>query len=46
MWQKDMAAWVNKHQVFESTDFADFSPRKGFKCREYFKDNEFNELNY
>lgn len=36
-WQKDMAGWVNKHQIFEITDFAQFSPRKGFKCREYFK---------
>jgi len=36
-WQKDMAQWVNKHQIFETTDFSDFSPRKGFRCREYFK---------
>lgn len=36
-WQKDMAQWVNKHQIFQITDFANFSPRKGFKCREYFK---------
>lgn len=36
-WQKDLAAWVNKHQIFQVTDFKDFSPRKGFKCNEYFK---------
>lgn len=36
-WQKDMAAWVNKHQIFQLVDFGDFSPRKGFKCSEYFK---------
>lgn len=36
MWQKDMAQWVNKHQIFQMTDFANFSPRKGFKCSEYF----------
>ena len=34
-WQLDMARWVNKHQVFQMTDFAGFEPRKGFKCSEY-----------
>lgn len=38
MWQKDMAQWVNKHQLFYVTDFKDFSPRKGFKCEEYLKE--------
>jgi hypothetical protein len=36
-WQKDMAKWVNKHQIFQITDFADFEPRKGFKCKKYFE---------
>lgn len=36
-WQKDMAQWVNKRQIFQITDFADFEPRKGFKCVEYLK---------
>jgi hypothetical protein len=36
-WQKDMAGWVNKHQIFQITNFEDFSPRKGFKCAEYFQ---------
>lgn len=36
-WQKDMAGWVNKHQVFQMTDFENFAPRKGFKCKEYLK---------
>lgn len=36
-WQKDMAGWVNKKQVFEQCDFKDFSPRKGFKCSKYFE---------
>lgn len=36
-WQKDMAAWCNKHQIFQITEFKDFSPRKGFKCSEYLK---------
>lgn len=34
-WQKDMAQWVNKHQIFIQIPFDDFEPRKGFKCREY-----------
>lgn len=34
-WQKDMANWVNKHQIFQITAFDDIEPRKGFKCREY-----------
>ena len=37
-WQKDMAQWVNKHQIFAVTDFADFEPRKGFKCSAYLKE--------
>lgn len=36
-WQKDMAQWVNKHQCFQMTDFYNFEPRKGFKCKAYFK---------
>ena len=36
-WQKDMAQWANKRSVFNSCDFKDFSPRKGFVCREYFE---------
>lgn len=43
-WQKDMARWVNKHQYFQITDFANFEPRKGFKCAEYFdKDSKGNK---
>lgn len=38
-WQKDMAAWVNKRQIFQVTEFADFTPRKGFKCQHYFTIN-------
>lgn len=34
-WQRDMAHWVNKHQIFQMTDFAGFEPRKGFKCKVY-----------
>lgn len=34
-WQKDMASWVNKHQIFQILEFKDFSPRKGFRCAKY-----------
>ena len=36
-WQKDMAQWVNKHQIFQISSFEEFSPRKGFKCKQYKK---------
>lgn len=36
-WQKDLTQWCNKRQYFVSFDFKDFSPRKNFKCSEYFK---------
>ena len=36
-WQKDMARWCNNRALFAAFDFMDFSPRKGFKCSEYFK---------
>lgn len=32
---KDLAQYVNKPMVFKSCSFAEFSPRKGFKCSEY-----------
>lgn len=35
-WQKDMAHWANRHQLFASCEFKDFEPRKGFICSEYF----------
>ena len=35
-WQKDMAHWCNKHEIFSKTDFKNFSPRKDFKCEQYF----------
>ena len=36
-WQKDMARWADRKEVYRSVDFKDYSPRKGFYCREYFK---------
>lgn len=35
-WQKDLAGWVDKKWIFRSCEFKDFTPRKGFKCIEYF----------
>lgn len=35
-WQKDMAGWVNKRAIFATSSFAEFQPRKGFFCAEYF----------
>lgn len=37
-WQKDMASWVDKRWTYKACDFKDFMPRKGFSCREYFKE--------
>lgn len=37
-WQKDMAHWANRRELWSSCDFKDLSPRKGFTCRKYFQD--------
>lgn len=39
-WQKDLAGWVNKKMLFEKIPFAEFEPRKGFRCKEYIKDGK------
>lgn len=36
-WQKDMARWMDKHNIYYSCEFKDFESRKGFKCSEYYK---------
>ena len=36
-WQKDMAHWMNKRNVYRTIDFKDFEPRKGFKCKKYYE---------
>ncbi|WP_322933725.1 hypothetical protein VCM39_13490 [Bacteroides sp. CG01] len=36
-YELDIAKWANRRWLFKSFDFADFSPRKGFKCGYYFK---------
>lgn len=35
-WQKDMARWGIKKELYKTMDFKDYEPRKGFRCREYF----------
>jgi hypothetical protein len=35
-WQKDMARWAMRREIYASCDFEDYEPRKGFKCSEYF----------
>lgn len=42
-WQKDIARWCNKRMIFWTTDFKDFSPRKGFRCEEYLRDYGISE---
>ena len=37
-WQKDMAGWVNKKAHFVAHSFADFTPRKVFKCQRYLEE--------
>lgn len=38
-WQKDMAHWADRKELYMSCEFKDFTPRKGFKCSEYFYNN-------
>lgn len=35
-WQKDLARWAMRRELYKQCDFKDYEPRKGFKCREYF----------
>lgn len=35
-YENDLARWANKRMLFKTCDFKDFSPRKGFKCEQYF----------
>lgn len=35
-WQKDLARWAMRREIYAVCEFKDFEPRKGFKCREYF----------
>lgn len=35
-WQRDMARWAMRREIYARCDFKDYEPRKGFKCKEYF----------
>lgn len=35
-WQKDMARWAMRREIYAVSEFKDYEPRKGFKCSEYF----------
>lgn len=37
-WQRDLARWTDRKEIYRSCEFLDFEPRKGFKCKEYFND--------
>lgn len=39
-WQKDMARWAMRREIYASTDFKGYEPRKGFTCKEYFTNKE------
>jgi hypothetical protein len=42
-YEKDLARWANRAWLFKAMDFLDYEPRKGFRCREYFKDDKSTE---
>ena len=35
-WQKDMAHWADRKELYRSCTFKEFEPRKGFTCKQYF----------
>ena len=35
-WQKDLARWVDRKELYKTCEFKDYEPRKGFKCINYF----------
>lgn len=35
-WQRDMARWAMRREIYATCDFKDYEPRKGFKCELYF----------
>lgn len=39
-WQKDMAHWAMRRELWTSCDFKEFSPRKGVVCSTYFENKE------
>lgn len=41
---RDLAQYVNKPMIFRTCKFEDFSPRKGFTCKEYLINNEIYDV--
>lgn len=39
-WQKDLARWADRKEIYRACCFQDFEPRKGFRCKEYFNNQE------
>lgn len=39
-WQKDMARWCDRKELWKTLDFKDYEPRKGFRCEKYFNQHE------
>lgn len=37
-WQRDMARWATRREIYARCDFKDYEPRKGFKCKEYLEE--------
>lgn len=35
-WQRDLARWVDRKEIYKTCEFKDYEPRKGFKCINYF----------
>ena len=35
-WQKDLARWADRKELYKSVEFKDYEPRKGFTCKQYF----------
>jgi hypothetical protein len=40
----DLARWANNRFFYKATEFGEFEPRKGFKCKEYLKNVTLKEL--
>lgn len=36
-YEKDIARWANRRELFCSMNFEDYKPRKGFTCKDYLK---------
>lgn len=35
--QGDVVEWAMRREIYARCDFKDYEPRKGFKCKEYFR---------